>query len=99
MWLYSPAYEIVTQLSKLPCVTEVNRVDGPYDIIVKLSDDNTDMIKESIGKHMTRISGIESTLTLMAEWLLILLQWFVSLFASILCSLILLLSRCRSWVK
>jgi hypothetical protein len=54
----SPAYEIVT---------EVNRVDGPYDIIVKLSDDNTDMIKESIGKHMTRIGGIESTLTLMAE--------------------------------
>jgi DNA-binding Lrp family transcriptional regulator len=62
----SPAYE-VTQLSKLPYVTEVNRVDGPYDIIVKLSDDNTDMIKESIGKHMTRIGGIESTLTLMAE--------------------------------
>jgi DNA-binding Lrp family transcriptional regulator len=51
----------------LPCVTEVNRVDGPYDIIVKLSDDNTDMIKESIGKHMTRIGGIESTLTLMGE--------------------------------
>jgi hypothetical protein len=73
-----PDYEIVSQLSKLPCVTEVNRVDGPYDIIVKLSDDNTDMIKESIGKHMTRIGGIESTLTLMAEWLLILLRWFIS---------------------
>jgi DNA-binding Lrp family transcriptional regulator len=58
---------MVSQLSKLPCVTEVNRVDGPYDIIVKLSDNNTDMIKESIGKRMTRIGGIESTLTLMAE--------------------------------
>lgn len=45
----------------------VNRVDGPYDIIVKLSDNNTDMIKESIGRRMTRIGGIESTLTLMAE--------------------------------
>ena len=33
-----PDYEIMSQLSKLPCVTEVNRVDGPYDIIVKLSD-------------------------------------------------------------
>ena len=62
-----PDYEIVSQLSKLPCVTEVNRVDGPYDIILKLSDDNIDIIKESIGKHMTRIRGIESTLTLMAE--------------------------------
>jgi hypothetical protein len=49
------------------CVTEVNRVDGPYDIIVNLSDDNTDMIKESIGKYMTRIGSIESALTLMAE--------------------------------
>ena len=55
------------QLSKLPCVTEVNMVKGPYDIIVKLSDDNMDILKESIGKHMTRIRGIQSTLTLMAE--------------------------------
>jgi hypothetical protein len=28
-----------------------------------------DSIKESIGKHMTRIQGIQSTLTLMSEWL------------------------------
>jgi DNA-binding Lrp family transcriptional regulator len=62
-----PDYEIVSQLSKLPCVTEVNKVDGPYDIIVKLSDNNMDIIKESIGKHMTRIRGIQSTLTLIAE--------------------------------
>jgi DNA-binding Lrp family transcriptional regulator len=62
-----PDYEIMSQLSKLACVTEVNRVDGPYDIIVKLSDNNMDTIKESIGKYMTRINGIQSTLTLMAE--------------------------------
>jgi hypothetical protein len=37
---------------------EVNRVEGPYDIVAKLSDDNMDTIKESIGKHMTRINGI-----------------------------------------
>jgi DNA-binding Lrp family transcriptional regulator len=62
-----PDYEIMSQLSKLACVTEVNRVDGPYDIIVKLSDNNMDTIKESIGKYMTRINGIQSTLTLVAE--------------------------------
>ena len=62
-----PDYEIVSQLSKLPCVTEVNMVKGPYDIIVKLSDDNMDLLKKSIGKHITRIRGIQSTLTLMAE--------------------------------
>ena len=56
-----PDYEIMSQLSKLACVTEVNRVDGPYDIIVKLSDNNMDT------KYMTRINGIQSTLTLMAE--------------------------------
>ena len=62
-----PDYEIVSQLSKLPCVTEVNMVKGPYYIIVKLSDDNMDLLKKSIGKHITRIRGIQSTLTLMAE--------------------------------
>jgi DNA-binding Lrp family transcriptional regulator len=62
-----PDYEIVSQLSKLPCVTEVNMVKGPYDIIVKLSDDNMDLLKKPIGKHITRIRGIQSTLTLMAE--------------------------------
>jgi DNA-binding Lrp family transcriptional regulator len=60
-------YEIMCQLSRLPHVTEVNRVDGPYDIIIKLSSDNMNAIKESIGKHMTRIRGIQSTITLMAE--------------------------------
>jgi hypothetical protein len=30
-----------------------------------------DTIKESIGKHMTKIQGIQSTLILMSEWLLI----------------------------
>ena len=62
-----PDYEIMSQLSKLPCVVEVNKVEGPYDIIAKLSDDNMDAIKETIGKHMTRINGIQSTLTLISE--------------------------------
>jgi DNA-binding Lrp family transcriptional regulator len=62
-----PDYEILSQLDKLPCVVEVNKVEGPYDIVVKLSDNDMDSIKESIGKHMTRIQGIQSTLTLMSE--------------------------------
>jgi hypothetical protein len=35
------------------------------------------MIKESIGKHMTRIPGIQSTLTLISEWLLVGWSFFV----------------------
>jgi DNA-binding Lrp family transcriptional regulator len=62
-----PEIEIMSQLSKLPCITEVNRIDGPYDIIVKLSDDDIDAIRESIGRDMTRIRGIQSTVTLIAE--------------------------------
>ncbi len=62
-----PDYEILSQLDKLPCIVEINKVEGPYDIVAKLSDNNIDAIKESIGKHMTRIQGIQSTLTLMSE--------------------------------
>ena len=62
-----PDYEIMSQLDKLPCVVEVDRVAGPYDIVAKLSNSNIDTIKESIGKYMTRIQGIQSTLTLMSE--------------------------------
>jgi DNA-binding Lrp family transcriptional regulator len=62
-----PDYEILSQLNKLPCMVETNKVEGPYDIVAKLSDNNIDAIKESIGKHMTRIQGIQSTLTLMSE--------------------------------
>jgi DNA-binding Lrp family transcriptional regulator len=62
-----PDYEILSQLDMLPCMVEINKVEGPYDIVAKLSDNNIDAIKESIGKHMTRIQGIQSTLTLMSE--------------------------------
>ena len=61
-----PDYEVISQLDKLPCVIEVNKVEGPYDIVAKLLDNNLDAIKESIGKHMTRIQGIQSTLTLIS---------------------------------
>jgi DNA-binding Lrp family transcriptional regulator len=62
-----PDNEVMSQLDKLPCMVEINKVEGPYDIVVKLSDNNIDTIKESIGKDMTRIQGIQSTLTLMSE--------------------------------
>ena len=52
-----PDYEIMSQLDKLPCVIEVNKVEGPYDIVVKLSDNNVDTIKECISKQMNRIYG------------------------------------------
>ena len=62
-----PDNEVMSQLNMLPSVVEVNKVEGPYDIVVKLSDDNMSVLKESIGKYMIRIRGIQSTLTLMEE--------------------------------
>ena len=59
--------EIISKLRELSNITEVNRVDGPYDIIVKLSDESMNAIKESIGRYMTKIRGIQSTITLMTE--------------------------------
>jgi DNA-binding Lrp family transcriptional regulator len=50
--------EIVSQLDKLPCVVEVDRVAGPYDIVAKLSSSNIDIIKESIGKHKNTRNSI-----------------------------------------
>jgi hypothetical protein len=47
--------EVMSQLNMLPSVVEVNRVEGPYDIVVKLSDDNMSVLKESIGKYMIRM--------------------------------------------
>jgi DNA-binding Lrp family transcriptional regulator len=57
----------MAESSKLPYVTEVNKVDGPYDIILKLYGDDVNAIKESIEKLMTEIHGIESTVTLTAQ--------------------------------
>ena len=56
--LYDYNYDdskIMNQLNKLPCIIEVNRVDGPYDIVVKLSDNNMDMLKQAIVEQIVRI--------------------------------------------
>ena len=74
-----PDVEVMSQLNMLPSVVEVNKVEGPYDIVVKLSDDNMSVLKESIGKYMIRIRGIQSTLTLMEEWLFRLVSFFYQL--------------------
>ena len=60
-------HQTMRRISNLPYVIEVNRVDGPYDIIVKLYSDNMNAIDESIEKLVTEIHGIESAITLTAE--------------------------------
>lgn len=55
------------QIAKLPCVEEVNRVTGVYDIVVKLSGSDLDLLREVIGKDMVKIREISFTHTLMAD--------------------------------
>jgi DNA-binding Lrp family transcriptional regulator len=55
---------ILDRLKNLPGVVEVSELNGIYDIIVKISSDNLDNIKETIIKHIRTIKTIRSTMTL-----------------------------------
>jgi DNA-binding Lrp family transcriptional regulator len=56
--------KILNRLRSLPGIVEVNEVNGIYDIIVKITSDNLDDIKETITKHIRTIKTIRSTMTL-----------------------------------
>lgn len=55
---------ILNRLKNLPGVVEVSELNGIYDIIVKISSDNLDNIKETIIKYIRTIKTIRSTMTL-----------------------------------
>ncbi|HEY9399703.1 MAG TPA: Lrp/AsnC family transcriptional regulator [Nitrososphaeraceae archaeon] len=55
---------ILNRLKNLSGVVEVSELNGIYDIIVKISSDNLDNIKETIIKHIRTIKTIRSTMTL-----------------------------------
>jgi DNA-binding Lrp family transcriptional regulator len=56
--------KILNRLKNLSGVVEVSEVNGIYDIIVKITSDNLDDIKETITKHIRTIKTIRSTMTL-----------------------------------
>jgi len=56
--------EIINELKKLPGVVEVEGSYGDYDMIVKISADTMDKLKETITWHVRKIEKIKSTLTL-----------------------------------
>lgn len=56
--------KILNRLKNLSGVVEVSEVNGIYDIIVKITSDNLDNIKETIAKHIRTIKTIRSTMTL-----------------------------------
>jgi DNA-binding Lrp family transcriptional regulator len=56
--------KILNRLKNLSGVVEVSEINGIYDIIVKITSDNLDNIKETITKHIRTIKTIRSTMTL-----------------------------------
>ncbi|HZA69157.1 MAG TPA: Lrp/AsnC ligand binding domain-containing protein [Nitrososphaeraceae archaeon] len=56
--------KILNRLKNLSGVVEVSEVNGIYDIILKITSDNLDDIKETITKHIRTIKTIRSTMTL-----------------------------------
>jgi DNA-binding Lrp family transcriptional regulator len=56
--------KILNRLKSLPGIIEVNEVNGIYDIIMKITSDNLDDIREIITKQIRTIKTIRSTMTL-----------------------------------
>jgi DNA-binding Lrp family transcriptional regulator len=56
--------DAVNRLKNVPGVVEVNLVNGVYDIVVKITSDALDSLKETITRNITTIDIIRSTMTL-----------------------------------
>ena len=56
--------EIIKELKKLPGSIEVSGVYGVYDIVVKITSDTMDKLRETIKWHVRRIDKVRSTLTM-----------------------------------
>jgi len=56
--------DIVKQINDVDIVSETTLVEGPWKIIVKLKAKDLDQIREAIRWKLRKITGIESTMTL-----------------------------------
>jgi DNA-binding Lrp family transcriptional regulator len=54
----------INQLKNVPGVVEVNLVNGVYDIVVKITSDALDSLKETITRYIRTIDVVRSTMTL-----------------------------------
>jgi DNA-binding Lrp family transcriptional regulator len=56
--------EAIRRLKNVPGVIEVSKVNGVYDIVVKITSDTLDSLKETITRDIRTIDTIRSTMTL-----------------------------------
>jgi DNA-binding Lrp family transcriptional regulator len=57
---------ILNKLKAVPGVTEASEVNGVYDIVVKITSDSLDSLKDTITRNIRTIDTVRSTLTLIA---------------------------------
>jgi DNA-binding Lrp family transcriptional regulator len=55
---------ILNKLKTVPGVREASEVNGVYDIVVKMTSDSLDKLKETITRDIRTIYAIRSTMTL-----------------------------------
>ena len=56
--------KIMDVISKLPLVSNVYRVEGRYDLLVKINADTEEELKERISKDIRMIKGVDTIVTL-----------------------------------
>jgi DNA-binding Lrp family transcriptional regulator len=56
--------KFIDKLKNVPGVMEVNEVNGVYDIVVKISSQTLDNLKDTMTRQIRTIDTIRSTMTL-----------------------------------
>lgn len=56
--------DIIEKIKQVPGVTEVTYVFGVYDIIVRMSSNDIDEIRETIKSDIRKIDKVRSTITM-----------------------------------
>lgn len=57
------AGQVTEDLRKIPGVTSVNAVTGPYDVIVRIEADDVDTLGRLVVGQVQAVAGITRTLT------------------------------------
>lgn len=55
---------IMHEITNMPSVTNVYRIEGRYDLMVKLNAETKDMLANMISHDFKAIHGVDATLTL-----------------------------------
>jgi DNA-binding Lrp family transcriptional regulator len=58
--------DVFAQIKEIPQVVELHEVMGPYDIVCEIEADDLTEIPPILGERIRRISGVESTTSLVS---------------------------------